>query len=105
MKTLPQATKRSGGRTDRPNRVRTGGEDGEGDNIAECCGDEAAGGKDCGDDTAGGEGPDRGLEGTGEFVGADISGGKKGFNLSTETVQGFPDLTKTNVFSPLSRTL
>ena len=105
MKTLPQAPKRSGGRTNRPDRVRTGGEDGDGDDTVECCGDGAAGGKNCGDDTAGGEGRDQELEGEGEFVGADISGGKKGFNLSTETVQGFPDLTKTNVLSPLSRTL
>ena len=36
--------------------------------------------------------------------GADITGEKKGFNLSTETVQGLFARSKVNVFSLLSRT-
>ena len=83
----------------------------------------------CGDGTAGGtegregsgeseeseerEGLDDllGVEGTGGLVeegragtGADITGKKHGFNLSTETVQGLPPRTNTNVFSFFCRT-
>ena len=35
--------------------------------------------------------------------GADLSAGKKGFNLSTETVQGLPARSNMNVFSERSR--
>ena len=37
--------------------------------------------------------------------GADITGKKYGFSLSTETVHGFPARNKVNVFSVRSRTL
>ena len=68
----------------------------------------------CGNGTAGGT---EGLDGVvvedgeelvvaeGEETGADTTGEKQGFNLSTETVQGLPARTNTNVLSFLSRTL
>ena len=95
--------KRRGGRTVRPARVITGGtgaRDGAEDDVGDGVGDGV--GDDAGDDesrAAGGRahcllGDGRGC------CGADISWVKKGFNLSTETVQGFPARDNTNVFSP-----
>ena len=56
---------------------------------------EAAGGNVCDGETADGE-----LTEAGEVDGADISGAKNGFSLSTDTVHGFPfSLNKTNVLS------
>ena len=40
----------------------------------------------------------------GQVVGADITGEKQGFSLSTETVQGLPERESTKVLLDLSRT-
>ena len=40
----------------------------------------------------------------GQVVGADMTGGKQGFSLSTETVQGLPERESTKVLLDLSRT-
>ena len=84
----------SGGRRRRPKR-EVGADDRDGD--------EDVGTGDCGDGTAGGadvrDGSGRLVEEECEGTGADIAGKKHGFNRSTETVQGLPPRSNTNVFS------
>ena len=69
---------------------------------------EAADGKNCvaadGDNCVVADDEGEALVEAGNVTGADISGGKEGFNLSIETVQGFPAFKTVKVFSFLSRT-
>ena len=53
-----------------------------------------------GEEAAGGN-----VGGLEEDGGADMTGSKYGFNLSTVTVQGLPLRDKINVFFPLCRTI
>ena len=93
---MAQATYRSGWRLKRPNL------DVDVDVDVDDCSVGVADGKLCGLGAAGGEAGGEELETSGD---ADISGGKNGFNLSNETVQGLPAFNKTNVLSLLCSTL